>query len=245
MAKLNLLFPLLISVLAGVPRADTLIVDTDLGYTVYLPARWTVEAVSDSQHRFYETGVPRKSFLSIVRYTRNSSVYPSPDDWSRAHFIAYKVTVEYMADPWGAVLYHDSSDGSRQGNAWAPELYAMFFSRDAALGSWSEYIRYTSVGGYGYELYAIGDTADMALKLPIYGAILQGIELQGSGATESSVRRLSRLSVVLDRGRPPGGRGSTLQGRTLPLGLFPYSAAAQPLCVPGADGMQLRLPSRE
>jgi hypothetical protein len=64
------------------------------------------------------------------------------------------------------------------------------------LGSWAEYIRYTASNSYGYELYALSDTTDMAANVGVYAAILQGIELPEK--TSSAARSRFRLTA----GRP-------------------------------------------
>ncbi|MBD3393494.1 MAG: hypothetical protein GF418_15265 [Chitinivibrionales bacterium] len=177
-------FPAIIG-FVSLALADTTVVNTDLDYTIYLPDSWVLETVSDSQHTFYDTTFAFESQLSLVRHNRNSADYPTPEEWTRAHFIAYMLVTEYSAAPWGAVLYSDSSDTSTQGALWAPEAYAVYYSEDTLVGAWAEFVRFTASDDYGYELYALGDTADMLTNIATYAAILYGIELPG---TESGLK---------------------------------------------------------
>ncbi len=181
---------------SGTAAADTTIVNASLGYTIYLPDDWVLEAASDSQHYFYDSTYTFASQLSLVRHHRDAEDFPTPVEWTRAHFIAYKLVAEYSADPWGAVLYYDSSATSVQGSLWAPELYVMFFPVDTAIGAWAEYTRFTASGNFGYELYALGDTADMLENLATYAAILQGIDLPGVDAAIRFAGPMRGLSVL-------------------------------------------------
>jgi hypothetical protein len=163
-------------------HADTLFVHAGFGATVYLPDNWVLEQKSDSQIILYDQSWTFGSHLSVMRHNRISAYFPTPEEWTRAHFVAYKMVCENTLTPWGAVLYYDSSITSRQGNLWAPELYCTYFSLDTTVGAWSEYIRFAASGDYGYELYAMGDTTDMLNNVPTYAAILQGIEIPGYSA---------------------------------------------------------------
>ena len=189
----------------GQASADTTIVNASLQYTIYLPDNWVLEEISDSQHIFYDTTFAFESRVSLVRYHRNATDYPMPDDWTRTHFIAYKLVVETTADPWGVVLYYDSSSASKQGSLWAPEMYSRFFSLDTTIGAWAEFTRFTASENYGYELYALGDTADMMTNLPAYGAIIYGIELPGSDVAVRYIPCYSRtLNVLTAYAKKPG-----------------------------------------
>ena len=105
-------------------------------------------------------------------------MYPTGEDWSRASFIAYMLVAEYAWDPWGAILYYDSSDLSKQQDFWAPETYAQYYTLDTALDAWAEYIRFPASDDYGYDLYAISDTTDLAVNIGFYAAIIQLITLE-------------------------------------------------------------------
>ena len=106
-----------------------------------------------------------------------TAMYKTADDWTQAHFLAYKLSVLYSVDPGGVVLYSNGDTTVKQGSLRATEAYSVFFSSDTSIGSWSEYIRFTACGKYGYELYAISDTADMSKNIGVYAALLQGIVL--------------------------------------------------------------------
>jgi len=209
--------------------ADTLIVHTGLEYSVYLPDNWVMEAASDSQHNYFDTTGAFASQLSLIRHRRNPADFPTPEDWTRAHFIAYKLVVEHGVDPWGAVLFYDSSATSTQGNLWAPEIYTTLFGVNPQ-DSWSEYSRFTASGDYGYELYALGDTTDMLTHLATYAAVLRGIDLPGSGGVAVGNRlRPVRVSVQQARGEMLrylfDARGRRLgllagQSRQLPCGAY-------------------------
>lgn len=156
--------------------ADTVFVNEQMGFSAYLPDNWTAVQVSDSSASIYDTTGFYKSDINIKRYYRNSTDFPTPEDWTRAHFIAYLLVVENSWDPFGSVLYFDSTQ-SKQGALWAPEAFCEFYTIDTVLGSWDEYMRYTASEEYGYEIYAIGDTSDMKNNFGFYSAIIQQIEI--------------------------------------------------------------------
>jgi hypothetical protein len=157
--------------------ADTTLVDNQLNYSVYLPANWVREVENDSQHIFVDTTYFYPAELSFNRYTIDSTLYKTADEWTQAHFLGYRLTVQYSVDPAGVVLYSNSDSSVRQGSLQAAEAYSIFFSSDTSIGSWAEYIRFTACGRYGYELYAISDTADMSENIGLYAAILQSITI--------------------------------------------------------------------
>jgi hypothetical protein len=167
--------------------------DQNLGYTVHLPDNWVVDATDPSKHLFYDSTGTASGLLSIARYQRNATDFPTSREWTQAYFIAYIVAVDYSIDPWGTVLYLDSSDASTQNSLWAPEAYSRFYSLDTTLGTWDEYLRYTAAGSYGYELAALSDTADMAANIGLYAALLQSVSLPGDD--EVSVKRLAPARV--------------------------------------------------
>jgi hypothetical protein len=171
-------FILSILFIIGISQADTTIAVHSLNYSVYLPDNWILDEKSDTQHVFYDTTYAYHGLVSIVRYKYDKSVYPTGDDWSRASFIAYMLVAEYSWDPWGAILYCDSSALSKQQDLWAPEAYAQYYTLDTALDAWAEYIRYPASGEYGYDLYAISDTTDLAVNIGFYAAIIQLIRLE-------------------------------------------------------------------
>jgi hypothetical protein len=160
--------------------ADTTLVDNQLNYSVYLPANWVREVKSDSEHIFVDTTYFYPAELSFNRYTIDSTLYKTADEWTQAHFLGYKLTVQYSVDPAGVVLYSNSDTSVKQGSLQAAEAYSIFFSSDTSIGSWAEYIRFTACGQWGYELYAISDTADMSKNIGLYAAILQSITIAPS-----------------------------------------------------------------
>lgn len=159
-------------------HADNLYTSSNLGYGMYLPDNWVVESVSDTQDFMYDTTGTCGGLLSIIRQRRNTLDFPQPEDWVRAHFVAYLLVVEYSYDPWGSILYQDSSQTCTQGDLWAPEAFGQFYSLDSTMGSWSEFVRFTADDEYGYQLYAISDTADMKTYLTTYASLLYGISIE-------------------------------------------------------------------
>jgi hypothetical protein len=155
--------------------ADTTLVDNARNFSIYLPDNWVREIKSDSQDFFVDTTYRYPAELSLRKYAIDTAAYPLDSQWISAHFTAYKLSVEYSVDPAGVVLYSSADSTVRQGSLWATEAYSMFFSYDTSIGAWAEYIRFTASGHCGYELYAIGDTGDMAQNIGYYAAILQSI----------------------------------------------------------------------
>jgi hypothetical protein len=179
----------------AVVHADKIITDSALGYSIYLPQDSWVRHVADStHHQFYDSTGVYRSQISIIRHPRDPAVYPAPQDWTRANFIAYKLVVEYSVDPFGAMLYYDTASTVRQDSLWATESYATFFILDTTIGAWSEYTRFTANDRFGYELYAIGDTADMRKNIGIYAGLIQLIKLK----KDASVRILRHPGAASD-----------------------------------------------
>lgn len=195
--------------------------DQNLGYSIYLPDDWVVDVSDPAKHLFYDSTGTATGLLSITRFQRNSLDYPTPREWTQAFYIAYLMTVDYSIDPWGTVLYVDSSSTSTQNSLWAPEAYSRFYSLDTTLGTWDEYLRYSAADTYGYELAALSDTADMKVNVGLYAAILQGVTLPGEEA--AVIHRLEHASIATS----PSAPGS--QGLVDPLGrhiaLTPRSGA--------------------
>lgn len=178
-----------------VVHADKIISDATLGYSIYLPQDSWVRHIADStHHQFYDSTGVYRSQISIVRHPRNPAIYPMPQDWTRANFIAYKLVVEYSVDPFGALVYYDTAATVRQDSLWATESYATFFILDTTIGAWSEYTRFTANEQYGYELYAIGDTTDMRKNIGIYAGLIQLIKLK----KDASVSILQRPGATSD-----------------------------------------------
>jgi hypothetical protein len=165
------------------------ITDELLEYSITLPDNWVREAVSSNHHRFYDTTQVFKSYVALIRYdlSENETVN-NAHEWARANYLAYLISVqctmspqgETLADPFGIPLYYDSSTVKQNDSLWAAEIFSTFFTTDTTLGSWSEFIRYTGKGNFGYEFYAIGDTADMNTNLGMYAAIIDLINIETS-----------------------------------------------------------------
>jgi hypothetical protein len=213
-------------------NADKIISDPTLGYSVYLPTDTWVRAIkSATHHQFYDSALNYTSQISIVRHSYTSTDYPTTESWTRANFIAYKLCVEYSFDPWGAMLYYDTVSTVRQGISWATESYTTFVTLDTALGAWSEYTRFTARSGYGWELYAIGDTADMMNNIGVYAAIIKLITLPGDTNSKVVVRSQAPNQSVAATGMnsphrrvtfdPLGrARSSIIGGTAKPSGVF-------------------------
>lgn len=207
--------------LSAFSLADTTLTVTSPQCTVYLPDNWIIDSPSDSQIILYDTTGTYASMISLIRHQIPATDFPTTGDWTRAFFVAYKMGVEYNYDPFGAVLYYDSTADSKQDSLWAPELYCQFFSTDTSLPNWAEYTRYTESGDHGYELYALGDTTDMATNVGVYAGIIQMIDLPES---ETSIVRpgipatASRLPAAWTPDRivdPLGRRAGLVDGRQL------------------------------
>lgn len=208
--------------------ADKIITDSALGYSIYLPQDSWVRYVADSNHhQFYDSTGVYRSQLSIVRHSYSPTIYPAAQDWTRANFIAYKLVVEYSVDPFGALLYYDTASTVRQDSLWATESYATFFTLDTAIGAWSEYTRFTANKMNGYELYAIGDTADMRKNIGIYAGLIQLIKLKKDatgimqhhpgGATVIQKQRSAAYSQTVSLFDPLGRRLSMVSAGHAPF----------------------------
>jgi hypothetical protein len=186
---------ILILFCAAMVFADTTFVDNQLKFTAYLPNSWVCIAESDSQRLFEDTTYTYPGLLSFTRYIVDSTLYSSADQWTQAHFLGYKLSVEYSVDPSGVVLYSNADTTVKQGSLPAAETYSLFFSSDTAVGSWAEYVRFTAYGKYGYELYAVSDTTDMSNHIGFYAAILQGIVIDPSDKVISPLAFRRRAGV--------------------------------------------------
>lgn len=193
--------------------------DEKFAYEIYLPNNWVRTVVSDSLHQFADTTATYKSVIGIKRYGFSSNDYPSANEWTIANFIAYKLSVTYSIDPFGVVLYYDSTSACSQGTLRAAEAYSQFYSADTAIGAWAEFIRFCALGNKGYEIYALGDTTDMKTNLGTYGAILGSVIIPDV-ATENS----SQLLPVR-RTRDTRVRMVDPLGRTLPINVKAHGAA--------------------
>jgi hypothetical protein len=142
-----------------------------IGYTITLPSHWGLSQSKHLQDYFRDSTRTLRSQISILRYAIDKATYPTPESWSQAQFIAYKLSVENSVFPFGAVMYYDSSAAAKIGTLWSPEAYSVLFPADGD-PTYAEYIRYAAVGDYGYEIYAIGDSTDMSDNLDFYASVI-------------------------------------------------------------------------
>jgi hypothetical protein len=100
------LYALMLLTLSTVPlNADKVVSDSTLGYSIYLPTdSWVRVIKNQTHHQFYDTAYIYESQISIVRHSYTSTDFPTPESWTRANFIAYKLCADYSFDPWGAIL---------------------------------------------------------------------------------------------------------------------------------------------
>ncbi len=176
--------------------ADTTYVDNQLKFQAFLPNNWICVAENDSERLFEDTTFTYPGLLSLTRYTIDTTLYKTADQWTQAHYLGYKLSVEYSVDPAGVILYSNSDSTVRQGTLQAAEAYSLFFSSDTSIGSWAEYVRFTGAGKCGYELYAISDTADMSNNIGFYAAILQGIVIDPESRVISLMAFLRRAKSL-------------------------------------------------
>ncbi len=181
MRKLSILTSVLLS--CFIVNAETTVTNNTVGFSAYLPDKWVCTQTNDSTAVFNDTSLTYQSQITIKKYHRNKADYSTPEDWTRAHFIAYLLVTEYSYDPFGAVLYYDSTAMCKQGTYWATEAFSEFYTLDTALGSWDELIRFTAAGDYGFSIYAIGDTSDMKKNIGMYAAIIRSVQLIVEQAT--------------------------------------------------------------
>jgi hypothetical protein len=142
-----------------------------IGYSISLPEHWGPSRTKPLQDYFRDSTRTLRSQISILRYSIDKATYPTPESWSQAQFIAYKLSVENSVFPFGAVMYYDSSAAAKIGTAWSPEAYSIFYPGDGD-PTYAEYIRYAAIGDYGYEIYAIGDSTDMSNNLDFYAGMI-------------------------------------------------------------------------
>jgi hypothetical protein len=112
------------------------------------------------------------------------TIYKTPYQWTKAHFLAYLLTIRStvstfgvpMSDPYGSVVFYDSSSSTQSGLK-SMELYAQFNSLVSSSGSWDEYVKYTAVNKKGYEIYVLGDTADLKKNIDFYIDLVNSIKI--------------------------------------------------------------------
>ena len=178
MKRLSLIF--FIYALTALPSIARTVSDNKIGYSLTLPDNWVCYSTSDTLAAFEDTTGKYQAVISI--YYKNftgESLFTLPDEWTRAHFISYELTIN--SDPLCALVFFDTVSIKQSGTYWAPEVYSYNFEIDTAVVSdWAVYIRFTEVGKSGYELYAIGPIPDLDSNLAYYTTIIDGFALRGS-----------------------------------------------------------------
>jgi hypothetical protein len=94
--------------------------DSNIGYSITLPANWSQLKLKPVQHYFRDSTKNYHSQISILKYDIDPAVYPSAASWTQAQFIAYKTSVETSAFPFGAVAYYDRSGLRRRSLSCIP-----------------------------------------------------------------------------------------------------------------------------
>ena len=162
------------AILFGILAATAAFADVanpEIGYSLSLPVHWGQIKAKPVQDYFRDSTRTYRSQISIVKYAINKADYPTPQTWSQAQFIAYKVSVETSVFPYGVVTYYDSTQAAKIGTVWAPEAMSILYPADGD-PTYVEYIRYCAIGDFGYEIYAIGDSTDMVKNVDYYAGIM-------------------------------------------------------------------------
>jgi hypothetical protein len=173
------------------------VADSSMGYAITLPASWSQVKAKTQQHYFRDSTRHYRSQISIVRYDIDKETYPTPESWSQAQFIAYKVSVETSVYPFGAIGYYDSSSAATLGGIWSPEAFSVLYPADGD-PTYCEFIRYCAIGNSGYEIYAIGDSTDMANNVDFYAGVI------------GTLRFTPTASLAKPRGGARSNRGPAL-----------------------------------
>ncbi len=148
-------------------HAET-ISDSVLGYSINLPGVWKQYPVKPGiKHVFKDSTGRNKSLISVQKFPIDKSVDPTPSDWVRSQFIAYKLYVDHSVYPFGAVLYYDSLATTTLGGLWSPEIYVEYYFHDDNPAQ-AEYLRYAALGDQGYEIAVYGDSSDIAANIVYY-----------------------------------------------------------------------------
>jgi hypothetical protein len=165
-------------------NAATTIVDSTMEIVVPLPPSWQLAPLSDSECIIVSDSSLYKSNIFISRTRIADPTITDPRQWTEAHFIAYKYFVETSSQPLGSLLWFDTTTAAATQPvqsataAWAPWALASFISVDTSgIIAWSEYQRYTAARNNGYDMFVLGDTADMRANYTVYAAILRSIQL--------------------------------------------------------------------
>jgi hypothetical protein len=190
--------------------------DSNLGYSITLPANWSQLKSKPSQHYFRDSTKAYRSQISIVKYDLDKSDYPTPESWSQAHFIAYKLSVETSTFPFGAIAFYDSTAKAVLGTHWAPEAFSVLYPADGD-PTYCEFIRYCAVGNVGYEIYAIGDSTDMVKNVDYYASIIATLEFTAPVLSIAPKPLEAGLSPFVEADAP----GFDLLGRLSPKNPVP------------------------
>jgi hypothetical protein len=161
--------------------------DSNLGYSITLPANWSQLKLKLVQHYFRDSTRHYRSQISILKYDIDPAVYPTAVSWTQAQFIAYKTAVETSAFPFGAVAYYDSTSAAKIGALWSPEAFSVLYPADGD-PTYAEYVRYTAEANVGYEIYAIGDSTDMTNNVDFYAGIIASLQFTPPAAIKIPYR---------------------------------------------------------
>ncbi len=198
--------------------SSTIVTDTELNYSIFLPENWVHRVVSPQHHRFYDTTGNYRSQINLIRHSFCNYDYPTSKDWTMVNFIAYELTVKNVHNPLGIFLYGDSSSSLIQPDSLqAAEIYARFCYLDESPLYWEEFVRFAATDTFGYEMYVLGDTLDMQNNVGFYAAIIQDIHLPGETMDQNTAIFSGRQTA------PPFDRRQAaqvlfdLKGRKVPL----------------------------
>lgn len=192
---------IVLSALISAPVFSGQISDSYLGYSITLPVNWVQVKSRELQHYFRDSTRIYHSQISIVRYPIDKAAYPTPESWTQAQFIAYKISVEHSVFPYGTLVFYDSTAMAKLGTKWAPEAFSVLYPADGD-PTYAEYIRYCANGDFGYEIYAIGDSTDMTNRVDFYAGLIASIDLSTptSIGREVGLRRVSLIPEVRGTG---------------------------------------------
>ncbi|KMQ50011.1 hypothetical protein CHISP_3100 [Chitinispirillum alkaliphilum] len=191
--------------------------NNQLNYSILIPHNWIVQEVSSEEHRFFDTTGEYRAQIGIVRHKFSNNDFQDSKEWTLVNYMAYELSAEYSHNPIGFVIYADSSSELIQPDSLrAAEIYARFcYLSDPAL-YWDEYIRFAATDTFGYEMYVIGDTADMARNVGLYAAIIQNIVLPAESAEKSNIRRFENRGASPSTTYQPAKQIFDLRGRRIP-----------------------------
>lgn len=190
--------------------------DANLGYSITLPSNWSQFKSKPAQHYFRDSTKAYHSQISIVKYDIDKASYPTPESWTQAQFIAYKLSVETSTYPFGAVAFYDSTANAVLEAHWAPEAFSVLYPADGD-PTYCEYIRYCAVGDVGYEIYAIGDSTDMIKHVDYYASIIASLTFTTPVLSIAPKRTEGGISALVG----PDAPAFDLLGRLNPINPAP------------------------